>query len=69
MNNSAVLAIDNKLGNIQQCPCGTIHLHCGNISLRFGEDDFINFALMVKEASSQLMDRSLFQLLESEKEQ
>ena len=66
MNKSIVLAHDEKLGNIQQCVCGMVHIHCGNISLRFSEEAFLNFALMAKEASDQLLDRSLSRLFELE---
>jgi hypothetical protein len=68
MQKNEVLAINNQLGNIQQCACGTVHLHCGNVSLRFREDQFMSFALMVREASSRLVDRGLSDLLESGRE-
>ena len=68
MKKPIVLAHDQKLGNIQQCVCGVVHVHCGSVSLRFKEDAFLNFALMIKEASSQLLDRGLTRLFDESEE-
>ena len=60
-----VTLVQNGMGNIQRCCHGVVHIHLHNgVSLRFNEDTFLNFASMIKEASSRLMDESLADLLD-----
>ena len=63
MKTNVVLAQNDELGSIQRCCHGVVHIHCRNTSLRFKEDTFLCFASMVEEASAQLMNRNLFELL------
>ena len=59
-----VILAQNQNGDIQRCCHGIVHVYLKNgVSLRFREDAFLNFASMVKEASSQLMDETVMDLL------
>ncbi len=71
MGKNAILAIKEGFGNIQRCCHGVVHVHIlyKGISLRFTEEAFLNFASMVKEASSVVMDEGLSNLIrDSERE-
>jgi len=39
---------------ISRCPAGHIHLDFGRLTLRFEQDEFLVFALMVAEAATRL---------------
>jgi len=39
---------------ISRCPAGHIHLDYGRLTLRFEQDEFLAFALMVAEAATRL---------------
>ena len=58
-----LLAKRDGVGVIQRCRHGVVHIHVGRASLRFKEKDFIDFALMVNEASSRLMDEAIAELI------
>ncbi len=53
----------NKIGSINKCQHGVIHIHCKGVSLHFNEDAFFVFASMVKEGASVLMDEYLANLV------
>ncbi|MEA3489809.1 MAG: hypothetical protein U9R44_05680 [Candidatus Omnitrophota bacterium] len=59
------LSKDDKLGVIEKCRHGIVHFHIFHmgLSLHFPEEVFLNFASMVNEASSRLMDDSLAKLM------
>jgi len=65
MRRNLILAQNERMGNIQRCCHGVVHIHIlhHGISVRFTEDAFLEFASMVKEASSRLMDEHLADLL------
>lgn len=65
MNSNRELAKSN-MGNVYRCVHGTVHVNCRGVSLHFTEDTFLNFADMIKEASSKLMDETISNLLEKE---
>jgi hypothetical protein len=54
----------NGIATIQRCEHGTVHIHFRCFSLRLTEDGFAQFASMVKEASSRLMDLNLKEMME-----
>ena len=64
-----MLAKRDGLGSIQRCCHGVVHIHLNGISLRFKEDAFIDFALIVKEASSRLIEEGISQLLSESDEE
>jgi len=55
--------VKNKMGSIFKCPHGIIHLRLKGITLHFTEKAFEEFCLMVKEATSKLMDINLKNLI------
>ncbi|RKY30420.1 MAG: hypothetical protein DRP68_06140 [Candidatus Omnitrophota bacterium] len=56
----------NKMGNIFKCPHGIIHIRLKGITLHFTEEAFEEFSLMVKQASSKLMEMSLKDLIKED---
>ncbi len=64
-----MLAKRNGIGSIQKCCHGVVHIHLDGISLRFKEDAFVDFAFMVKEASSRLIEEGISQLLSESDEE
>ena len=56
----------NSVGNVYRCIHGVVHINCPGVSLHFTEDIFLNFATMIKDASSKLMDETISRLLEKE---
>ena len=42
-------------GGIYCCPGNLIHLAYGNLTIRFGRDEFLEFAWVVSEAAAVLM--------------
>lgn len=56
----------NKIGSIVMCPHGIIHVHVRGITLHFTEEAFEEFSLMVKQASSKLMEMSLKKLIKED---
>ena len=65
MKQNLILAQNERIGNIQRCCHGLVHTHIlhNGISLRFTEEAYLEFASMVKEASSRLMDEHLANLV------
>ena len=49
----------NKMGSIFKCPHGIIHVRVKGITLHFTEEAFEEFSLMVRQATSKLMDMNL----------
>jgi len=49
----------NKMGSIFKCPHGIIHVRVKGITLHFTEEAFEEFSLMVRQATSKLMDINL----------
>ncbi len=56
----------NKIGSILKCSHGIIHIHLKGITLHFTEEAFEEFSLLVKEASSKLMDINLKDLIKED---
>ena len=56
----------NKIGSIFRCPHGIIHVRVKGITLHFTEEAFEEFSLMVKQASSKLMEMSLKNLIKED---
>ena len=56
----------NKMGSIFKCPHGIIHVRVKGITLHFTEEAFEEFSLMVKQASSKLMEMSLKNLIKED---
>ena len=65
MNSNRELA-RSDIGNVYRCIHEVVHINCRGLSLHFTEDTFLNFADMIKEASSKLMDETISNLLEKE---
>lgn len=65
MNSNRELA-RSDIGSVYRCVHGTVHINCRGVSLHFVEDTFLSFADMIKEASSELMDETISNLLEKE---
>lgn len=53
-----MLAIARNHGNVFLCQHGVVHCNWINVSIKFGTDDFANFALLVNEAYHRLKDLS-----------
>ncbi len=66
MKKNVILAQSEKIGNIQRCCNGVVHIHCKGISLRFTEDTFLDFASMIKKAFFCLIDEGLSELMEEQ---
>ena len=49
----------NRIGSIFKCPHGIIHVRVKGITLHFTEEAFEEFSLMVRQATSKLMDINL----------
>ena len=63
MNGNGELA-KNNIGDVYRCAHGLVHINCrGGGSFHFIEDVFMNFVIMIKEASSKLMDEKIFKIL------
>ncbi|NQT32201.1 MAG: hypothetical protein HQ594_00835 [Candidatus Omnitrophica bacterium] len=60
-----LLAHDNRLGSVEKCRHGVVHLNVGisGVSLYFTTDTFMSLAAMVKHAASKIMDEGLADLL------
>jgi len=56
----------NRIGSILKCPYGIIHIHLKGITLHFTEEAFEEFTLMIKEASSRLMEIGLKDLIKED---
>ena len=56
----------SDMGNVYRCIHGVVHINCPGVSLHFTGDIFLNFATMIKDASSKLMDETISRLLEKE---
>jgi len=56
----------NRIGSIFKCPHGIIHVRVKGITLHFTEEAFEEFGLMVKQASSKLMEISLKDLIKED---
>ena len=56
----------NKMGSIFKCPHGIIHVRVKGVTLHFTEEAFEEFSLMVKQASSKLMDINLKDLIKED---
>ncbi|MEW6094982.1 MAG: hypothetical protein AB1567_00445 [bacterium] len=57
--NNGLLAEQEGMGSIYRCCHGGIHVNWMGVTLHFKEDSFLDFALMVKNASSQLMKENI----------
>ncbi|MDD3345612.1 MAG: hypothetical protein PHO34_04205 [Candidatus Omnitrophica bacterium] len=64
MGEGKMLVKNQPLGNVFKCPGGIVHINVGGVSLHFEEHVFLEFAGMVKEASSRLIDEGLKSILE-----
>ena len=65
MKRNLILAQSEVMGNIQRCCGGVVHLFLPDgMAVRFTEEAFLEFASLVKEASSRLVDESLRVLLD-----
>ena len=62
MNGNGELA-KNNIGNVYKCAHGVVHINCRGVSLHFTEDAFMNFDIIIKEASSKLMDEEISEIL------
>ena len=49
-------ARDVNHGNIFLCQHGVVHCNWINVGIKFGTEDFFNFALLVNEAYHRLKD-------------
>ncbi|MCK5450901.1 MAG: hypothetical protein KAI70_03960 [Candidatus Omnitrophica bacterium] len=60
-----LLAHDNKLGYVERCQHGNVHLNVGisGVSLYFTTDTFMSLAAMIKHAASKIMDEEVAFLL------
>ena len=54
-----IILAEGRIGSIQRCRHGIVHIHCKGVSLHFNEDAFFAFASMVGEGVSKLMDDNL----------
>lgn len=54
MSRWEVLARSGEGAGIVRCPGGLIHLHHGNVTVRFTKEDFRAFAVMVQKAAATL---------------
>ncbi|MDO9464378.1 MAG: hypothetical protein Q7J67_03680 [bacterium] len=66
MDQSKVLGKNQAVGNVFKCQGGIIHVNVHGVSLHFDDLSFLNFARMVQDASSKLMDDGLKNLLKDE---
>jgi len=48
---------------IARCPGGHIHLDYGNLTVRFQDDEFIAFALLIAKAAARVGGATRLQLL------
>ncbi|MEW6103801.1 MAG: hypothetical protein AB1630_08340 [bacterium] len=62
--NNRLLTEQEGMGNIYRC-CHGIHVNWMGVTLHFKEDSFLDFALMVKNASSQLMEENIDDFIKS----
>ncbi|MCK4851688.1 MAG: hypothetical protein KAS86_01115 [Candidatus Omnitrophica bacterium] len=60
-----ILSKAGEAGIIEKCPCGVVHIHvfCAGVTLHLSETAFMNFASMVRKASSRLVEDGLSGLL------
>ncbi len=56
----------NKIGSVYGCPHKIVHIHLKGITLHFTEEAFEEFSLMIKEATSKLMEMSLKDLIKED---
>ena len=56
---SIVLSRMPSVGNVVKSPDGTIHVSCGFTTMRFHEQNFIDFTVMLKTAFSVLTEDGL----------
>lgn len=64
---SIVLSRMSSVGNVVKSPDGTIHVSCGFTTVRFHEQNFIDFTLMLKMAFSALTEEGLNHILDPDK--
>jgi hypothetical protein len=64
MDQSKMLVNNHTMGSVFKCAGGVIHVNLHGISLHFNEFAFLQFARMLQEASSKLMDDGLRVLME-----
>ncbi len=62
---SLILSTMPSIGNVVKSPDGTIHVSCGFTTLRFHEQRFIDFTLMLKTAFSALSEEGLTHILDT----
>ena len=62
MNGNGELA-KNNIGNVYKCAHGVVHINCRGGSLHFTEEVFMNFAIIIKEASYKIMDEEISKIL------
>ena len=63
MEKETVTLSKNGIATIQRCQHGIVHMHFRCFSVRLPEEAFSQFASVVKEASSRLMDLNLEEML------
>ena len=69
MNEHMFLAKDDKIGYVNRCIHGVVHINCRGVSVHFTEAAFLKFASMIKEAFSRLLDLHLSDFIDKEKEE
>ena len=60
---SKVLSKMPGVGSVVRTPDGTIHVSCGFTTLRFHNENFVDFTLMLKTAFSALSEEGLQHIL------
>ena len=67
MGQSKILVKNSAIGSVFKCQRGIIHVNLQGMSVHLNEAAFLNFAKMLQEASSKLIDDGLRILMEDTK--
>ena len=67
MDQGKMLIKNKTIGSVFKCKGGIVHVNLYGASLQFDEYVLLQFARMIQEASSRLMDNALRIILEDKK--